>query len=215
MFLAFLFASVTRCEAMTQSTTRWRPSGQRTYWAQQRLQEQQLAIEYAAVNTLFQKKLNKKERRFLNQLCWAEYAFNYYNTLLGFAHYAVEVEHLKKEAEETRRTLKRSRVYLSILRKAEGKTKEYLLNYIMYRAEAGKNDAWKRNARNSATEQLQRNDLFYFDGGKMTYHIEESIKSNIGILFTVSIALVILGLIGSLCLPKKPVFRTIRTVLEH
>ena len=184
------------------------------------LKEQAISFEYDQVNRFYQKKLNKKERRFFNDLCWETYALAYYKKLLGFSH-TVEVEHLKAKAEQHVHKMKKSGMYSRILNKADGTDKHHLLQYIARRTESGERDATLANARNTAGRQeLDPEDLFYHTEGKSnsvaSFRLFDNLSGNVllSVLFFVAAAIFIIGFVGAYACPQLPLFGDIRVLLD-
>ena len=182
------------------------------------LKEQEAADEYEIVNAFFQK-LSKKEQEFFNKVCWWNYAYSYYSTLLGFSH-TVEVAHLEEYAFKKLHTTKNDKAYLRILQKAHGDTKHHLIKFVVRRAEAGVRDAYARNAQNTEDGYaLKSKNILSYSGQRVqrvpitfpdiTY---PDVRVLGGILFFVAAIILIIGFVGAYTCPQLPVFRNVRVL---
>ena len=199
-------------------------------FGEKKVKKQELQDEENAVQELW-KKLNKKERRFLNDLLWENFAAGYYSVLDGFSHHDYEVGHLKRITDEKVRDLQKNPIYFSIIRKAKRGEKELLLRHVIRRRNFGSNYGFEVNAQNMFHENTTKGVASYELRAQNIFVEIKPLKPSrmpsfsfsvppakvfawaaVGLLFTGTIVI----LMGSAFFAdKNKLFQGVRTLLEQ
>ena len=173
------------------------------------------------VNKIYER-LSKKEKSFFIKISGEALNTGYYSQLEGLAH-KVEVAHMQTIVEQNMRTMKRSKEYRSILRKA-GANQQHITRHLEECLELGRQHAEHANS-DTNRHSMCPGDIYtslYEEEVPVTLPTLPRLPSGEQVVRVLLISFLILltltaiaGLIGACVCPQLPVFNRVYALLKY